>query len=325
MPQIDPERIVLAPDAPLVKIEHGKPGGDRCDSDHVATAGLPVTVPIPSDFFIESDHENGCSAFLMPDQRTIVQVQPFTRCRAEGIATANLKYPRGTDPDVTIDGDGILGMHGGSGLSSIGGSIRVGELRPGNPAPRHALKIDVYSAEALFECRTKTPQDCHRWPATKADNTAFNGPSDDPPGYGTRTQNRNEEMKMGALLALPPSVNIASIGLETDPGRQIAWTLQNYGAYIVDSFGGPAFAFSAEEGSDPQQQDPRKSVQKQFLDDYRYKMMERVRNADADKGDNPWTRDIQRLLPLLQVVKNNAPTSIGGGGTPRQPLAPPLQ
>jgi hypothetical protein len=328
MPQIDPERIVLAPTAPLVTIEHGAPGGDRCDADDAVTAGLPVTVPIPSNYFIESDHENNCAAFLMPDQRTIVQVQPFTRCRAKVVPTAVIKYPRDPDPDVTIDGDGILGMHGGSGLSSIGGSIRVGELRPGNPAPRHALKIDLYSAEALFECRTVTPLDksnCRRWPATKADSSAFNDKNADPPGYGTRTQNRNQAMKMGALLALPPSVNIASLGLETDPGRQIAWTLQNYGAYIVDSFAGPAFAFSAEEGPDPQQQDARTSVQKQFLDDYKYKMMQRVRNADADKGDNPWTRDIQRLLPLLKVVDNNSPTSIGGGGTPRQPLAPPFQ
>ncbi len=328
MPQIDPERIVLAPTAPLVTIKNGAPGGDRCDSNDDVTAGLPVTVPIPADYFIQSDHENDCAAFLMRDGRTIVQVQPFTRCASAASPTATIKYPRSPDPDVTLDGDGILGTHGGSGLSSIGGSIRVGELRPGSPGPRHALKVNLYSAEALFECRTVSTTDksnCRRWPATKADSSALNVSTDDPPGYGTRSHNRNTAMKMGALLAIPPSVNLATLGLETDPGRQIAWTLQNYGAYVVDSFGGPAFAFSAEEGPDPQQQDPKKSVQKQFLDDYKYKMLERVHNADADKGDNPWTRDIQKLLPLLQVVNNNSATSIGGGGTPRQPLAPPFQ
>ncbi|MFD2270369.1 hypothetical protein ACFS07_02445 [Undibacterium arcticum] len=43
------------------------------------------------------------------------------------------------------------------------------------------------------------------------------------------------------------------------------------------------------------------------------------------QGATPWVRDMQRLVQALYVVNNNSPTSIGGGGTPRQPLAPPLQ
>jgi hypothetical protein len=35
-------------------------------------------------------------------------------------------------------------------------------------------------------------------------------------------------------------------------------------------------------------------------------------------------RDFKRLIVELGVVDNNGPNSIGGGGTPRQPLAPPL-
>ena len=37
----------------------------------------------------------------------------------------------------------------------------------------------------------------------------------------------------GALLALPPSVNIAGLGL-SEPGRRLAAALQNYGTYAVD-------------------------------------------------------------------------------------------
>lgn len=37
-----------------------------------------------------------------------------------------------------------------------------------------------------------------------------------------------------------------------------------------------------------------------------------------------WSRDVNRLLPLLQVVANNGPTRVGGGGRPRQLLAPPI-
>ena len=44
---------------------------------------------------------------------------------------------------TSIFGDGIGGAHGGSGLSSIGGSIRLGELLPGAPPIPHALKIEL--------------------------------------------------------------------------------------------------------------------------------------------------------------------------------------
>ena len=35
--------------------------------------------------------------------------------------------------------------------------------------------------------------------------------------------------------------------------------------------------------------------------------------------------DLPRISPYLAVVTNNSAQSIGGGGTPRQPLAPPLR
>jgi hypothetical protein len=40
--------------------------------------------------------------------------------------------------------------------------------------------------------------------------------------------------------------------------------------------------------------------------------------------DTPWGRDMDRLFLALAVVDNNTATSVGGGGTPRQPLAPPF-
>jgi hypothetical protein len=117
---------------------------------------------------------------------------------------------------------------------------------------------------------------------------------------------------MGALLAIPASTNIASLNLETDPGRQLAWTLQNYGAYIVDNTGGPSVAVSLEDGPDG-------SLAVQFQADYGYPFQQRV------NSNTPWSRDWQKLVQALWVVSNNGPNSIGGGGTPRQPLAPPFQ
>jgi hypothetical protein len=203
---------------------------------------------------------------------------------------------------VDLYGDGIAGAHGGSGLSALGGSIRLGELRPGQQGMTHALKINVYSQWELFHATTQAGG--FRWPATTADCDSC---------YGTVTgpNNNNPAMKMGALLAIPPSINIGNLGLETEPAKQLAWTLQNYGAYIVDSTGGAAFAFSVEEGA-------AGSFQAQFKADWGFPFYQWVIN------NTPWSRDIQRIRPVLQVVDNNSPTSIGGGGTPRQPLAPPI-
>jgi hypothetical protein len=40
--------------------------------------------------------------------------------------------------------------------------------------------------------------------------------------------------------------------------------------------------------------------------------------------NTPWRRDMQKLVQALYVVNNNGPTTIGGGGTPVQALAPPI-
>jgi hypothetical protein len=76
-------------------------------------------------------------------------------------------------------------------------------------------------------------------------------------------------MKMGALLAIPASTSISALGLETAPAKQLAWTLQNYGAYIVDDTYAPGFAFNAEDGPDG-------SKQTEFKADWGFAMQQRV-------------------------------------------------
>jgi hypothetical protein len=118
-------------------------------------------------------------------------------------------------------------------------------------------------------------------------------------------------MKMGALLAIPASTLVTTLGLETEPARQLAWTLQNYGAYIVDDTYAAGFFLNAEVG-------PAGSVITQFKSDYGFAMEQKV------QGNTPWMRDMQRLSKALFVVNNNSSTNIGGGGIPRQPLAPEI-
>ena len=297
MPMIDDERIVLRPNATMTPINYsdaGWTGKNRCN----ATGGQLTSVPIPSDYVVPNSNANESAVFLQADGRTLVQTQPFTRCYAGGAATSYVKFD-----SVDLYGAGITGSHGGSGLSAIGGSIRVGELRPNSQGPRHALKVVIYGKQSLYRCTTSSQ--CYRWPAVQADGYAVGF-------YGTNGNNMNTAMKMGALLAIPASRSLSSLGLETEPGRQLAWTLQNYGAYIVDDTYSPSFGFAAEEGPDG-------SVRQQFQGDYGYPLAQRV------NGNTPWTRDVQRLHQALYVVDNNGPNSIGGGGTPLQPLAPALQ
>ncbi len=299
MPVIDREIIVLTPTAPLTNIYYSSAawtGADRC----APTGSMIFQLPIPSNFVVPNAPGNGSAAFLKADGRTLVQTQPFTRCTAGGSGTS---LTQASDfPEVDLHGDGIRGSHGGSGLSAIGGSIRVGELRPGSKGPAHALKVAVDSPQVLFACTTASQ--CFRWPADRADGGAVGS-------YGRLRPSNSSAMKMGALLAIPASTNLSNLGLETEPGKQLAWTLQNYGAYIDDSTGGPAVVINAEDGY-------HGSVITQFQNDWGFPMEQRV------NSNSPWSRDMQRLMTALYVVDNNSPTTIGGGGTPLQPLAAAL-
>src|SRR3989442_12908570 len=106
----------------------------------------------------------------MPDGHTLTQGQPFARCTAGGPATMWWS--------VTNDlyGTGIDGGHGGSGLSSLGGTIPVGELVP-RGGLRHVMKINLYGLNNYYYDGT-TPGD--PGPASQADGCA-------PPGYGGTT------------------------------------------------------------------------------------------------------------------------------------------
>jgi hypothetical protein len=304
MPQIDDEIIVLRPSDPVTAVANnqaGWTGADRC-----VNTGTPLTwLPMPANYVVPHGKGNNSAVFMGTDRRTLIHTQPFTRCTAGAAASAMLTFP-----SVDLYTDGATGSHGGSRLSVLGGSLRVGELRPGGQPPRHALKVNVDARVVLAKCTTRA--DCYRWPAVSSDSY---GPT--LTGYGTMLNalvgaiTPPSGLKMGALLAIPPSINITKLGLETKPGEMLAWTLQNYGAYIVDDTYGAAFALNAENGPDG-------SLRNQFMTDWGYSLEVRVRD------NTPWMRDMQRLITSLYLVDNNSATAVGGGGTPRQPLAPAL-
>ena len=290
VPALDPDVIILKPTSPLANIVYSGDawgGGSRCSGSGVRMSG----VPLPSNYIIPGasagDTPNNSAAILMPDGRTLKQMQPLTHCTSGGQWTAyDFKA------DVDIYGDGITGAHGGSGLSSIGGTIRLGEILPGSVI-RHALKINL---DCENECSASNSG--HRWPATQADSCWSSC-------YGGSVAATN----MGSLLALLPSVNCNTF-VSTTPGRILCHALQDYGAYVVDSTSWDAWGLTPEQGPDGK-------VEDEFQSAYGYSM------SQFGTG-SAWSQDISKLFLALNVVTNNGPSSIGGGGTPRVPLAPPI-
>jgi hypothetical protein len=294
--KLDEEIIVLRPAAPLTPVLHsdaGWTGRSRC-----AGQGPEVArVPLPQDLVLPSNGENGSATILMADGRTLAQMQPLTRCRIGGPATALVAFSA-----EDLFGAGTSGAHGGSNLSAFGGSLRVGELRPGGPAPVHALKMLVDARTVLFACRSRDL--CFRWPASTADGYAVGH-------YGRDNADAPPSMVMGTLLAIPQATDLAAMKLETEPGRLLAETLQGYGAYIVDDSGRDGFGFAAESGPDGR-------FATQFQADYGFAFVSR-------RGDDtPWSRDALKLLRALRIIDNNGPGAIGGGGRPIRPLAAEL-
>jgi len=195
----------------------------------------------------------------------------------------------------TLTGEGKLGGHGGSGLSGFGGSIRKGELLSNAPALRHALKLNILAAAYLVYNNDATPG--YRWPADRSDGYA------DPAfgdwfAYGVANPNKITAtyMEIGVLLAIKPDVTAASLGITNPVALKIFQALKDYGAYVVDDTYWNNYDWCMEQGV--------------------YEEMQA--NMDAAS----YTTQMMTIFKNLHAITNNGPNSIGGGGTPRQPLAP---
>lgn len=250
---------------------------------------MKISLPVPDDLIVpdagKGKTPNNASAFLMPDGRTLIQLEPLARCEPGGPI-----YGWRYFPNVDIYDDGIGGAHFGSGLSSIGGSIREGELVGDSPI-RHALKINLWGKKYLYYSK-RIPG--YRWPADRADKYAAQQ-------YG----GKNPELVQGSLLAIPPDITVSSLGLKTQPAMKLFHALQDYGAYIVDDTAWNAHAIPLEH-----------RVLKEFRQTYGY---------GFNSSEGPFFEDVMRLFTRLSVVSNNTPESVGGGGDPRAPLAPPIR
>ena len=298
---IDEDIIVLKPDAPLTEIYTNNAGWNR-EKDRCAKEGpLLFSAPIPADFIVSPENWDGLTpnsglSVLMKDGRTIKQTQPFARCRGGKSATSKYLFE-----DTDIYGDGYYGAHGGSGLSAIGGAIRLGELVTEKQSIKHVLKINVFGKKNLYyDEHTKG----FRWPAKSADNYADKN-------YGkSRTKPVNKECRMGALLALPSFIDLDSLKFETIPGRILAQAFLDYGAYIVDDTAWDVYAIVTEWGPDGR-------VTDEFEKKWGFPM-------SVKEKDSAWGRDMDKIFLNLHIVTNNSSHSVGGGGKTKVALAPEL-
>ena len=256
------------------------------------------TMQVPYDFILAdaqgSNSPNNCATFIQPDGRSIIQLEPCCRVeKGKQIVGHKCKF------DIDIYGPGIQGTHYGSGLSAFGGSIRKGELTSSEPI-RHALKLNVQASKYIYF--DKSTQKGYIWPADRHDSYA-NKDSD-----GRKYGGKMSELRMGTLLTIPKNITAESIGLKTEVGKKLFYALQNYGCYIVDDSATDVYAWSTESG-----------VVEEVQTKYGFNL-KATRNQNND-----YYKDSMALFKNLYIVTNNGPNSIGGGGTPCQPLAPDFE
>jgi len=246
---------------------------------------------IPDGYLVEPGgggyYPNNAAGVLLEDGRTVLEFQYAARCSGTGPMYAGAVR---CSLDIYGSGIGCFAAHGGSGLSGVGGSLRVWEVN-GTGAIAHALKLTMPS-HTLSNCNNG-----YRWPAIASD-SGFDETSSSQYYAGS-----NCNLRMGSLLAVPPSVNCNTL-VSSTLGRRLCKTFQDYGAYVVDVH--PSWNTGC--------QCPRTDWRPLTI------------NGEIGTGEVLYTIDDQiiTIFQELQVVSNNASGTVGGGGTPRAPLAPPI-
>jgi hypothetical protein len=224
-----------------------------------------------ADYFLP-DRQDDAHLHIIDANRSQVVETWRAKKRRDGNFTAQACYVN------SLKGAGMYPYHHGTrayGGSAIAGLIRTHELTDGI---RHAIAVGTNGAGL----NKKAPNGkCFVWPASACDNF-----------YGT-VYGSSGNLYMGSLLAIPPTVNINRLPLQTKQGKIIAKAMQDYGAYITDNAGGNLI-FYAE-------------------------------TAAASKIDPRIEGDLSTIAKYVKVLTNNRPETPAGGGKRRAPLAPPFK
>lgn len=302
----DEDVLLGDPTAPVVDLWRTDAGWDptrtRCGS-MTTLGGTLGQIRVPTGFSTDPGYlgrtPNQAAALLRPDGRTVLETQPFHRCGPDGPAVS--AYVWGV-VDPRLD-DGIVGAHGGSGMSALGGTIRLGEWVPGGRIA-HAVKIELDCARwCAFDPADPTPG--YRWPARKADD-----------GAASRYGGTTAALQMGALVALPTGFDV--VGLRTEAARVLAAALRDYGAYLVDDTAGPTVAVAVEWGD-------RGRVTDEFAAAWGFPLDDgRAIGCGDGSARCAFLTDIGDIVAALVVIDANGPGRIGGEGPRRAACAGPF-
>ncbi len=266
-------------------------GPGRCSGE----TDLGFTLQIPDDWIVPDAGNspygltpNSNFAFLLPDGETLFQSTQISRCEEAGPVYLPewMKYEDNRNY-VSIYSDGLDGGgQGASGMSALGGTIRLGEFTSEEPI-QHVLKINPW-AEKYVHYSEEYPG--WKWPAKSADNYAEQG----------YNRNADPNILMGSLFAIPPELTPEAIEISTEPGQKLFFTLQNYGMYFTEDAAWDTWDIIVERG-----------VEVEFQQAFGFSMESEI-----------WLAEVNKLMGALHVITNNGPSSIGGGGNPFRPLAP---
>jgi hypothetical protein len=270
--------------------------GEHPDSEYCKVKGsFYRNLNLPANLTLTLYGHNNGAGMLMPDQENFFQTQPVYRC-APGSPFLSLRAfchesaTFGPNCTMGVRSNGTLGAHGGSGLSAVGGAIRVAEVAPSAPPISHALKIELQALEYYYD---KPP--AMVWPAIQHDGYAFN--MSNRLHYG----GSNPNLAPGSLLAVPSAV-ASGVNTTTVPGKRILDALTGYGGYLVDDTAAARGTLCTEYG---------------FGDGF-----EASYGFQFNQTSGAFKEDMTRIFQALHIVLNNQPDTIGGGGTPIRPLAP---
>jgi len=314
----DQDWIILAvdqdPPTPWIDDTGHFPGG-CAQLAHNATQQI---AHFPRSLVVDCTANNNAAAVLNPDGHTLIQTQPLYRPYPGSpiIAWYHHGVPQTYPWSTNIYEAGNLGAHGGSGLSAMGGTIRLGELLGTEPI-RHALKLELWSHPYYYggvpALQPATDANGGRnqyvWPATGSDSG-----SNRPGSSGGLYNGTNQYLAPGALLAIPKDM-VFKVQTTTMVGEKLKMALTHFGGYLVDDTGSKTngAAICMEPGV--------------VLEVERaYNVSFNITNPVAkgkSAADTAVYDDLVRIFQQLQVVANNGPLSIGGSGSPPVDFVPP--
>ena len=167
--------------------------------------------------------------------------------------------------------------NGATGVSMALGVLRGHEINTPGHVIGHAFTLALPGMNSSGNCNVMLSRDI-QLPATNRD------------WFATQPGNNTGSIPYGALMAIPPSVNLNALGL-SEPGRRFAQALRDYGAYVIDNGGCATGAMRADQ---------------------------HISNAVRTQLNS----DIPKLYPHMRMVLNSAwrpgQAAVGGG----QPIAP---